>query len=65
MRAPDALQCWYTSAVDALAKRGLVGAVSIEGLDWSEIDVPADLQRARQMVRRWTEPEAARTRAAT
>lgn len=54
MRSPEGLDYWYTSAIDALAKAGVVGSVSIEGLDWSEIDFPVDLQKARTMVARWS-----------
>jgi len=54
MRSPEGLDYWYTSAIDALAKAGVVGSVSVEGLDWSEIDFPVDLQKARTMVARWS-----------
>jgi choline kinase len=53
MRTPEGLDYWYTSAIDALAKAGAVGTVSIQGLEWGEIDFPVDLQRARALVARW------------
>ena len=65
MRTPEGLDYWYTSSIDALSKTGVVGTVSIEGLDWGEIDFPVDLQRARAMVQRWLEAEPQPTRAAT
>jgi choline kinase len=65
MRTPEGLDYWYTSVIDALAKRGIVGGVSIEGLGWGEIDFPVDLQRARALVARWTAAEEQRAGAAT
>lgn len=65
MRTPEGLDYWYTSVIDSLAKRGVVGGVSIEGLGWGEIDFPVDLQRARALVARWTAAEEQRARAAT
>jgi len=60
MRTPEGLDYWYTSVIDSLAKAGKVAAVSIQGLEWGEVDFPVDLQRARAMVARWT--AAAQTR---
>ncbi len=37
------LKRWYLSIIDELAREGGVGAVSIEGLAWSEIDFLRDL----------------------
>ena len=65
MRTPEGLDYWYTSSIDALAKAGVVGTVSIEGLDWGEIDFPVDLQRARSLVQRWTASAPQRSRVAT
>lgn len=47
VRDPAALHLWYLSVVHSLADRGLVGALSIKGSWWAEIDTPADLARAR------------------
>ncbi len=54
LRETDGFRRWYLSAVDMLAKRdfGAVAAVSIEGLDWCEVDCPADLAKAETLVRR-------------
>jgi choline kinase len=65
MRTPEGLDYWYTSVIDILAKRGVVGAVSIQGMGWGEIDFPVDLQRARALVARWTAAEAERESAGT
>lgn len=40
---------WYLKAVDALAQRGLVGTVAVEGLRWCEVDFAHDLDRARRL----------------
>lgn len=53
MRGPDGLTGWYLSAIDELATEGMVGASSIHGLGWCEIDDPKDLARARSVVRSW------------
>lgn len=53
LRRPDGLRRWYLSAVDLLAGETEVGTVSIEGLSWGEVDVPADLERAEGLVQGW------------
>jgi choline kinase len=53
MRRPDGLRRFYLSAVDALAPTGAVRVASIEGLTWGEIDYPADIARAEEVVRGW------------
>lgn len=54
MRRPEALQMWYLSIINYLAATtGQVFAQSIEGLDWNELDFPADLQAAQAMVEFW------------
>jgi L-glutamine-phosphate cytidylyltransferase len=55
MREPQGLRRWFPSAVGALAKRMDVMTISIDGLRWSEVDYPADLQAARQLVAEWVE----------
>ena len=54
LREPEGTRRWYLSAVDRLARRGDgVEAVSIEGLQWGEVDFPADAERARRLVEGW------------
>jgi len=53
MRTPDGLKWWYLRVIAQLARESVVGTVSIEGLDWGEIDYPVDLQRVQEMVARW------------
>lgn len=50
---PGGVSRWYLSAVDDLAAKGSVGAVSIAGLGWTEVDYPGDLGRAEQLARGW------------
>ena len=57
LRRPDGLRRWYLSAVDLLAGEAEVGTVSIEGLSWGEVDVPADLERAEGLVQGWSAAE--------
>jgi L-glutamine-phosphate cytidylyltransferase len=54
MRDPAALKKWFPSAVGALAKQMPVATISVTGLTWCEVDFPADLQAARQLVSGWT-----------
>jgi L-glutamine-phosphate cytidylyltransferase len=53
MREAAALKKWFPSAVGALAKHMSVNTISITGLTWCEVDFPADLQAARQLVASW------------
>ncbi len=50
---PSGVSRWYLSAVDDLAAKGVVGAVSIAGQGWCEVDYPGDLGRAEQLARGW------------
>ena len=52
---PDGHRRWYLSAVTRLAARGLVGAVLVDGIGWTEIDFPDDLARAELLVSGWAE----------
>lgn len=47
------LKQWFPSAVGLLAKRIEVGTVAMDGVEWCEVDFPADLQAARHMVAAW------------
>jgi len=50
----DSARRWYLSAVNLLAARGHVLAVSVDGLGWAEIDYPQDLPRAAALVSGWS-----------
>ncbi|MBY8827595.1 sugar phosphate nucleotidyltransferase [Hephaestia mangrovi] len=53
MRTPEGVQRWYLRAIDLLAADHDIGTVSIEGLDWAEVDFSADLDAARALTARW------------
>lgn len=53
MRTPEGVLNWYLKAIHALAPSGVVGTVSIEGLDWAEVDFPEDLEIARALTENW------------
>jgi choline kinase len=53
MRTPEGLKWWYLRVIAQLAREATVGTVSIEGLDWGEIDYPTDLQQVQKMIAGW------------
>jgi choline kinase len=58
MRTPEGPGLWYLSAIHRLAQGGAdVRALSIEGLEWGELDYPADLERARSLASGWLAEE--------
>lgn len=50
VRRPEALRHWYLSVIDELARAGHVGAASIHGLDWTEVDSAEDLACAEALI---------------
>jgi len=59
MREPEGLRSWFLAVIDRLADEDIVKVVSIEGMEWGEVDFPADLRRAEELTRRWRQNEAA------
>ncbi|MGQ9367808.1 NTP transferase domain-containing protein [Azospirillum sp. ST 5-10] len=54
LREPDGIRRWYLSVIDRLAQSGEgVEALSIEGLQWGEVDFLADAEHARRLVESW------------
>lgn len=53
MRTPEGVQHWYLKVIDSLAPSGKVGTVSIEGLDWAEVDFLTDIEIARALTDKW------------
>jgi L-glutamine-phosphate cytidylyltransferase len=54
VRTDTGLSDWYTLAIERIAVSGFpVGAVSIHGLPWAEVDFPADLEAVRQNLARY------------
>jgi choline kinase len=58
MRTAEGVQRWYLRAIDEIAPQGVVGTVSIEGLDWAEVDYPQDIQIANALTARWASVQA-------
>ncbi|MBP7336219.1 phosphocholine cytidylyltransferase family protein [Niveispirillum sp.] len=55
LRTPEGLRRWYLSVIDTIAKAdGSVGTVSIQGLEWGEMDFPADVDSNRALTAGWT-----------
>ena len=59
MRTPEGVERWYLRAIDLIAKGQPVGTVSIEGLEWAEVDFPQDVVIARALTARWLKGEQA------
>lgn len=54
MRSGEGLKLWYLSTINRLVKEGCeVRTVSIEGLDWGEMDFLPDVDRNREMTSTW------------
>lgn len=54
MRTPEGPGLWYLSAIHRLAHAGAdVRVASIEGLQWGELDFPADLVQVRALAATW------------
>lgn len=55
MRTPEGVERWYLRAIDMLAMEQEIGTVSIEGLEWAEVDFPQDVEIARALTAKWVE----------
>lgn len=53
MRTPEGVQHWYLKVIDVLASTGQVGTVSIQGLDWAEVDFLNDIEIATGVTDTW------------
>jgi choline kinase len=64
MRTLEGTSLWYLSAIHRLANAGTnVRTVSIEGLDWAELDFPADLEECRRIAAAWESAAVSAARA--
>ena len=54
MRTPAGVENWYLKIVDGLAPGGKTGTLSIEGLDWAEVDYLTDIEIAMGITERWS-----------
>jgi choline kinase len=60
VRTPEGVGLWYLSAIHRLAGAGTeVRVASIEGLEWAELDFPADLERCRALAAGWSQSKRA------
>lgn len=56
MRTAEGPGLWYLSAIHRLAGAGAdIRVASIEGLQWGELDFPADLVYVRELASAWTD----------
>jgi choline kinase len=53
MRTPEGVQNWYLKAINAIASEAVVSTVSIEGMEWAEVDFPADVEAATALTAKW------------
>lgn len=53
MRTPEGVQHWYLKVIDSLAPTGKVGTVSIEGMEWAEVDFLNDIEIATALTDTW------------
>ena len=53
MRTPAGVENWYLKIVDSIAPSGKVGTLSIQGLDWAEVDFLNDIEIATRLTSRW------------
>lgn len=61
IRKPQALKQWYLSVIDEMAQSGLVWNCPIQGLRWTEVDYPVDLEDAQKLVTSWGAPSSFKT----
>jgi choline kinase len=59
IRTPEGPSQFYLRAIDRLADTGIVAAAAVTGLDWAEVDFPADLEAARALTARWADERSA------
>lgn len=52
-RASDSSRKYYLSAIDSIARQHAVAVYEVGQTEWTEVDVPEDLERARRCVERW------------
>ena len=53
IRTPEGVSQFYLRAIDRLADTGIVRTADIGGIEWTEVDYPADLEAARRLTTRW------------
>lgn len=53
MRTPAGVENWYLKVIDQLAETGKIGTVSIEGMEWGEVDFLNDVEVAERLTAGW------------
>jgi L-glutamine-phosphate cytidylyltransferase len=53
MRTPAGVENWYLKIIDAIAPSGKVGTVSIEGMEWGEVDFLNDIEAVTKLTDGW------------
>ena len=54
MRTPEGTSQFYLRVIDRLADTGIVATCSVAGLEWGEVDYPADFETAQRLTARWS-----------
>jgi len=53
MRTSAGVENWYLKVIDQIAATGKVGTVSIEGMEWGEVDFLNDVEAAERLTAGW------------
>lgn len=53
IRTPEGTTIWYLRVIHHVAQESEVWTLDISGDEWGEVDFPADVERAEELVRRW------------
>ena len=59
MRTPEGTTIWYLGVINHIAQSADVWTLDIEGEEWGEVDVPPDVEAARELTARWDQAKAA------
>lgn len=54
MRTPEGTSQFHLRMIDRLADTGIVTTASVAGLEWAEVDYPADYEAAQRLTARWS-----------
>lgn len=54
MRTPAGVENWYLKIIDAIAPSGMVGTVSVAGMEWGEVDFLNDIEFATRLTENWS-----------
>lgn len=54
IRTPEGTAQFYLRVIDRLADTGIVATASMAGLEWAEVDYPADYEAAQRLTAHWS-----------